>query len=127
MSLKLFNTLTRKKEEFEPLEAGRVRMYTCGPTVYDRPHIGNFRAFVMPDLLRRTLEYLGYEVTQIMNITDVGHLTTDDVADAQGEDKLQAEAARRALDPWEIAREVESRSYAARSRCTIGRCVRPET
>jgi cysteinyl-tRNA synthetase len=106
--MKLFNSLTGVVEDFVPLEPGRVRMYNCGPTVYKRPHIGNFRAFVTADLLRRTLEYLGFEVTQIMNITDVGHLTTDDVADAQGEDKLQAEAARRAVDPWEIAREVEA-------------------
>jgi cysteinyl-tRNA synthetase len=62
----------------------------------------------MADLLRRTFEMLGYEVTQIMNITDVGHLTVDDVADAEGEDKLQKEAARRALDPWQIAREEEA-------------------
>ena len=83
-------------------------MYNCGPTVYKRQHIGNFRAFVMADLLRRTLEMLGLRVTQIMNITDVGHLTEDDVADASGEDKLQKEAARRSLDPWEIAREEEA-------------------
>jgi cysteinyl-tRNA synthetase len=82
-------------------------MYNCGPTVYKRQHIGNFRAFVMADLLRRTFEMLGLRVTQIMNITDVGHLTEDDVADAAGEDKLQKEAARRSLDPWEIAREEE--------------------
>ena len=82
-------------------------MYNCGPTVYKRQHIGNFRAFLMADLLRRTFEMLGLRVTQIMNITDVGHLTEDDVADASGEDKLQKEAARRSLDPWQIAREEE--------------------
>lgn len=71
MSLKLFNTLTRKKEEFEPLEAGRVRMYTCGPTVYDRPHIGNFRTFLFDDILRRYLEWKGYEIDHVRNVTDV--------------------------------------------------------
>ena len=69
-------------------------MYNCGPTVYKRPHVGNYRAFLMADLLRRTFELLDYRVTQIMNITDVGHLTEDDAADAQGEDKLQSEAAQ---------------------------------
>jgi cysteinyl-tRNA synthetase len=83
-------------------------MYNCGPTVYKRPHVGNFRAFLTADLLRRTFELLDYRVTQIMNITDVGHLTEDDVADAAGDDKLQREAARRSLDPWQIAREVEA-------------------
>ena len=82
-------------------------MYNCGPTVYKRQHVGNFRAFMLADLLRRTFEYLGYRVTQIMNITDVGHLTEDDAADAAGEDKLQREAEARALDPWQIAREEE--------------------
>ena len=105
--LKLHNSLTGRVEEFVPLHPGEVRMYNCGPTVHKRQHVGNYRAFVMADLLRRTFEYLGYRVTQIMNITDVGHLTEDDVADASGEDKLQQEAARRSLDPWQIAREQE--------------------
>lgn len=82
-------------------------MYNCGPTVYKRQHIGNFRAFMMADLLRRTFEFQGLRVLQIMNITDVGHLTEDDTADASGEDKLQREAKARALDPWQIAREEE--------------------
>ncbi|GAF69182.1 unnamed protein product, partial [marine sediment metagenome] len=72
MALKLYNTLTRKKEAFEPLTEGEVRMYNCGPTVYDFAHIGNFRAYVFADLLRRYLEYSGYNVRQVMNITDVG-------------------------------------------------------
>ncbi|MEM8885725.1 MAG: cysteine--tRNA ligase [Planctomycetota bacterium] len=105
--MRLFNSLTKQVEDFTPLEEGKVRMYNCGPTVYKRQHIGNFRAFVFADLLRRTLEHFGYDVHQIMNITDVGHLTEDDVADAQGEDKLQKEAKRRNLDPWQIAREAE--------------------
>ncbi|MHC4957396.1 MAG: cysteine--tRNA ligase [Planctomycetota bacterium] len=105
--MRLHNTMTGKVEEFVPLEAGKVRMYNCGPTVYKRNTVGNFRAYVMADLLRRALEHLGYEVTQVMNITDVGHLTEDDVADAQGEDKLQKEARERNVDPWQIAREAE--------------------
>jgi len=96
--MKLHNSLTGAVEEFVPLRAGEVRMYNCGPTVYKRQHIGNFRAFAMADLLRRSLEYLGFSVTQVMNITDVGHLTEDDRADALGEDKLQREAERRARD-----------------------------
>jgi len=105
--MNLHNSLTGRVEPFVPMREGEVRMYHCGPTVYKRQHIGNFRAFALADLLRRSFEYLGYRVTQIMNITDVGHLTEDDAADAQGEDKLQREAERRALDPWQIAREEE--------------------
>jgi cysteinyl-tRNA synthetase len=78
-------------------------MYNCGPTVYKRAHVGNFRAYALGDLLRRTFEFLGWRVTQVMNLTDVGHLTEDDVADARGGDKLQEEAARRKVDPWKIA------------------------
>jgi len=98
--LELYNTFTKKKETFETLEEGVVRMYNCGPTVYGRPHIGNLRSFFFADLLRRWLEYRGYEVKQVMNITDVGHLVDD--ADA-GEDKLDAQARREKLDPWEIS------------------------
>ncbi len=74
-NLHLFNTLTRKKQKFVPLEKGKVKMYTCGPTVYDFAHIGNFRAFVFEDLLRRWLEYCGFKVTQVMNLTDVDDRT----------------------------------------------------
>jgi cysteinyl-tRNA synthetase len=74
-NIHLFNTLTRTKDRFIPLEQGKVRMYTCGPTVYDFAHIGNFRAFIFEDLLRRWLEYRGYNVTQIMNLTDVDDRT----------------------------------------------------
>lgn len=83
--LVLFNTLGRKKEEFKPIRGRYVKMYTCGPTVYDYAHIGNLRAYIFADILRRTLEYLGYEVKQVVNITDVGHLQSD--AD-DGEDKM---------------------------------------
>ena len=74
-NLYLFNTLIRKKEKFNPIDIGRVRMYTCGPTVYDYAHIGNFRAFIFEDLLKRWLEYLGFKVTHVMNITDIDDKT----------------------------------------------------
>ena len=85
MALRLYNTMTRSKEEFKPMVAGQVGMYTCGPTVYGYPHIGNMRTYIFEDLLRRVLEYDGYAVNHIMNITDVGHLVSD--AD-EGEDKM---------------------------------------
>lgn len=114
MPLKVYNTLTRRKELFEPLVPGKVRMYNCGPTVYSYAHIGNFASFLLADLLRRHLEYSGYEVTQVMNITDVGHLTVDHVGDAQGEDKLEKAAREQKKDPWEIARFYEEAFHADR-------------
>ena len=95
-TLRLYNTLTKREEEFVPLDpAGRrVTFYSCGPTVYDYAHIGNFRSFLVADVLRRTLELLGYEVRHVMNITDVGHMTDDEVADGAGEDKMQVAARR---------------------------------
>lgn len=104
MALRFYNTLTRCKEDFTSIEPGRVRMYTCGPTVYNYAHIGNLRTYVFADVLRRTLEYFGYEVPQVMNVTDVGHLTSD--ADT-GEDKLEMEARKEGRDIWEIARYYE--------------------
>jgi cysteinyl-tRNA synthetase len=98
--MRVFNTYTRRKEEFEPIEPGKVRMYNCGPTVYDFAHIGNFRAFIFADVLRRTLEYFGWQVAQIMNITDVGHMTSD--AD-EGEDKIAMAARQQRKDPWQLA------------------------
>ncbi|MDD3487171.1 MAG: cysteine--tRNA ligase [Candidatus Moranbacteria bacterium] len=107
--LKLYNTLTKKKEEFAPLHKGKVAIYTCGPTVYDFAHIGNLRAYTASDVLRRYLEYLGYEVRQIKNITDVGHLTADDIAQADtGEDKMAKAARREKKTPEEIARFYEN-------------------
>src|SRR3972149_2149361 len=73
--LRFFNTLTRQKETFKPINEGEVRMYTCGPTVYDYAHIGNFRAFLFEDLLKRWLEFRGYKVTHVMNLTDVDDKT----------------------------------------------------
>lgn len=94
MKLILYNTLTRKKEEFVPHENTKVRLYTCGPTVYDYAHIGNLRAYIFSDILRRTLAYNGYTVNHIENITDVGHLVSD--AD-EGEDKMMKALKREGL------------------------------
>jgi len=104
MELRLYNTLTRRKEDFKPIEPGKVRMYTCGPTVYNYAHIGNLRSYIFADILRRTLEYAGYEVKQVMNVTDVGHLTSDSDT---GEDKMEREARESGRDIWEIARYFE--------------------
>jgi len=111
MAIQFYNTYSRQKEPFETLEDGVVRMYTCGPTVYARPHIGNFRAFLFADLLRRWLEYRGYEVRHVMNITDVGHLLDD--AD-EGEDKLDAQARREQRDPFEISARYAAEYLADR-------------
>ncbi len=100
MELKLYNTLTRQKELFEPLNPAKVKLYTCGPTVYNYAHIGNLRTYVFEDLLRRILEFNGYQVNHVMNITDVGHLTSD--AD-EGEDKMLKGAKREKKTVWEIA------------------------
>ncbi len=94
MDIRFYNTLTHRKERFEPIDAPNVYMYNCGPTVYDYAHIGNFRSFVFADVLRRFLELADYKVTQVMNITDVGHMTDDQLADGGGEDKMAAAAAR---------------------------------
>ncbi|MDO8659676.1 MAG: cysteine--tRNA ligase [Candidatus Parcubacteria bacterium] len=85
MSLKFYNTLSRKKEDFVPINKNEVQMYSCGPTVYDYAHIGNLRAYVFADILEKTLTYSGYKVKRVMNITDIGHLSSD--ADS-GEDKM---------------------------------------
>jgi cysteinyl-tRNA synthetase len=103
MSFTVYNTLTRKKERFESQEAGLVRMYNCGPTVYSRPHVGNYRTFLFADTLRRWLEYRGYEVRQVMNITDVGHVQAEQ---DEGEDKLEVQARRERTDPWQISRRI---------------------
>lgn len=95
-----YNTLTRKKEEFKPLNEKRATMYSCGPTVYSFAHIGNLRTYVFMDLIRRTLRYNGYKIKGVMNITDVGHLLSDG---DEGEDKLQKAAREQQKSPWEIA------------------------
>ena len=98
--LNVFNTLSRKKEAFRPLHDKKVGLYTCGPTVYWFAHIGNLRTYIFEDILKRVLEYNGYKVKHVMNITDVGHLTSD--ADT-GEDKLEKGAKREKKSVWEIA------------------------
>ncbi|MFA5071576.1 MAG: cysteine--tRNA ligase [Candidatus Pacearchaeota archaeon] len=100
MKLKLYNTLTRKKEEFKPIKEGNVGMYSCGPTVYWYPHVGNMRTYIFSDILKRVLEYNGFNVKHVMNVTDVGHLVNDgDV----GEDKIEKEAAKEGKTAKEIA------------------------
>src|SRR5690554_1343740 len=98
--LKLYNTLTRKKEIFKPLKEGEVSMYSCGPTVYNYAHIGNMRTYIFMDILRRVLKHNGYRLKGVMNITDVGHLESDSDT---GEDKIQSEAKRQNRSPYEIA------------------------
>jgi len=96
----LYNTLSRKKEEFKPIKKNKIGLYTCGPTVYDYAHIGNLRSYLFEDILKRVLIYNGYKVKHIMNITDVGHLTGDG---DMGEDKLEKGAKREGKTAWEIA------------------------
>src|SRR5437016_3018219 len=103
--MQFYNTLTRKKEEFVPVSPGHVGMYCCGPTVYNYAHIGNLRAYVFEDVLRRAIKFNGFELKHVMNITDVGHLESD--AD-EGEDKLERGATREGLTVWEIARKYEN-------------------
>jgi cysteinyl-tRNA synthetase len=107
--LRLFNSLTRQLEHFHPVHAHEARVYTCGPTVYNYPHIGNMRAYVFADLLGRTLSWKGFKLTHVINITDVGHLTDD--ADA-GEDKMEKMAAERAQSIWEIAKHYTEAYWA---------------
>lgn len=98
--MKLFNTLSRSIEDFEPYTPKEVTMYTCGPTVYNYAHIGNLRTYIHEDILEKTLMVLGYDVRRVMNITDVGHLESD--AD-DGEDKMLMGALREKKTVWEVA------------------------
>lgn len=101
---RIYNTLGREIQEFRPEDPELVRMYTCGPTVYAYAHLGNMRAYVCADLLRRALEWKGYGVCQLMNITDVGHMTSDDdLSVAVGEDKLEAASRREGRTVWDVA------------------------
>ena len=99
--MKLYNTLTRKIENFIPWEKGVVKMYTCGPTVYSYAHIGNLRTYIMEDILEKTLRFIGFDVTRVMNITDVGHLTSD--ADT-GDDKMVKSAKKENKTVLDIAK-----------------------
>lgn len=100
MDLTLYNTLTKKKEKFIPLDKNEVKLYSCGPTVYSFAHIGNFRAYIFMDTLRRVLKYNGYKLKHVMNVTDVGHLESDS---DEGEDKMIKAAKKEKKDPYEIA------------------------
>lgn len=102
MTIRLFNTMSRKIEDFQPLTPGHVGFYSCGPTVYHYTHIGNLRSFVLADLLKRMFIENGYDVYNVMNITDVGHLTSDD--DDSGEDKMEKGAARENKSVWDVAK-----------------------
>ncbi|WP_151975279.1 cysteine--tRNA ligase [Erythrobacter sp. EC-HK427] len=107
--LKLFNSLTRQIEPFVPVHAGEARVYSCGPTVYNYPHIGNMRAYVFADILGRTLSWKGYKLNHVINITDVGHLTDDGDA---GEDKMEKMAAEKAQSIWDIAKHYTEAYWA---------------
>ncbi len=119
-ALRLFNTATRSEQEFHPLAPPRVGVYTCGPTVYAPQHIGNLRSQLFADLLKRTLQWLGYEVTHVVNITDVGHLTDD--AD-EGEDKMELAASRSGRRAEEIAAEYTEQWL--HDRAAVG-CLAPD-
>src|SRR3546814_18540595 len=107
--LKRFNSLTRKLETFQPVHEGEARVYTCGTTVYNYPHIGNMRAYVFADVLGRTLSWKGYKLSHGINITDVGHRTDDAAA---GEDKLDKATDEKAQSIWAIARHYTGQSWA---------------
>ena len=120
MALELYNSLTRSKEQFEPLKKGRVGIYVCGPTVYGHAHLGHAKSYVSFDVLVRYLRYLGFSVTYVQNITDVGHLTDD--AD-EGEDKIAAAARKEKKHPMALA-EYYTRSYFEDMDAL--NCVRPD-
>lgn len=107
-SFRIYNTMTRRTESIEPLEPGHLQFYACGPTVYSYAHIGNFRSFLTADLVLRTAQAIGWKTSYVTNITDVGHLTEDDAADAAGEDRmekaLRSQEGRRFANIWDLAR-----------------------
>lgn len=115
----LYNSLTKKKEKFEPINPPKVGMYTCGFTVYDYAHIGSGRKYVMDDLLKRVLTYNGYTVNHVQNVTDVGHLVSDG---DEGEDKLEKGAKKYGKDPFEIARFFENYFYESMDKLNV---IRP--
>lgn len=116
LPLKLFNSLTRQLEEFRPVHDGEARVYTCGPTVYNFQHIGNMRAYVFADTLGRTLSFKGFQLRHVINITDVGHLTSD--ADA-GDDKMEKAAAQQGRTAWDIAKFYTDAYWADIERLNI--------
>ena len=118
--IRFMNTLGRRVEVFKPLDPFQVKLYTCGPTVYARAHIGNLRAYIFADILRKTLEYAGYNVKHVMNITDVGHLTSD--ADS-GEDKMQKAARETGNKSLDIAEKWTKVFFQDIDRLNIERAV----
>jgi cysteinyl-tRNA synthetase len=121
--LKLFNSLTRSLETFTPLHPGAARVYSCGPTVYNYQHIGNMRAYVFADTLGRVLSYKGYQLKHVINITDVGHLTSD--ADA-GDDKMEKAAAAQGKTAWDIAAFYQADFEADLARLNIRKPAHPK-
>ena len=117
--LVLHNTLTRTKEPFTPEDGKTVRMYCCGPTVYNFAHIGNLRTYIFEDLLHRALQMHGWAVDHVMNITDVGHMTSDSDS---GEDKMAKAAEREKQSPWELAKKYEAAFFADSAKLNI---IRP--
>lgn len=116
MKIHLYDTASRKIEEIQPINHLQIGMYSCGPTVYYYAHIGNLRTYVCTDVLRRTLEYAGFHVQQVMNITDVGHMAGDEEA---GEDKIEKRALIENRTPWEIARFYEEYFFRAIEKLNI--------
>lgn len=114
----VYNTLTRRKEELKTVRPNEVRMYSCGPTVYSRAHMGNMRAYIFMDTLRRVIRFNGYKLLGVMNITDVGHLTSD--AD-DGDDKMQKAAEKTGKTPWEIAEKFTNLFFQDTDKLNIGR------
>ena len=116
--LKFYNTLSRKKEEFVPISDKAVAMYSCGPTVYNYAHIGNLRAYMFMDTLRRVLKYNGYKIKGVMNITDVGHLLSDG---DEGEDKMEQASRQLQKSPEEIAEFYTEAFMKDLARLNIGK------
>ncbi len=116
--LKLYNTLTRKIEDFKPVKPPIVNMYTCGPTVYDYQHVGHMRRYVGDDILIRVLEYNNFRVKQVMNITDVGHLVSDSDT---GEDKMEKGARKFGMSVWDIAKKFEKQFFDSMDALNIER------
>ena len=114
--MKLYNTLTKKVDELLPIEPGEVRVYTCGPTVYDYAHIGNLRTYIFEDLLKRALKFLDFKILHGMNITDVGHLVGDTDG---GEDKMDKASKRENKHPLEIARFYETKFFEDMAKLNI--------
>ena len=105
MDIYFYNTLTKQKDLFKPIEEGKVKIYSCGPTVYKDATIGNMRTNLLNDTLRRVLKYNGYELKHVMNITDVGHLVSDG---DEGEDKMLKSAREEHKSPLEIAEHIQN-------------------